>query len=168
MQYRISKYHPLFSKYVDDWAALTDVGDKRYDLTIEEYLNYENLYIQTVIDLLMLDKCEQLRISNFEKTIKWDSILSERYNLDKSVFELYKKDYQGKVYKELYSGKRFFDCSDFSALLKVLLREEAWFVISVDDYKIDVGYDYYIHIDTQKNLLKKSNLLTDGVYLEEL
>ena len=26
MTYRISKYHPLFSKHVDDWTAFTDIA----------------------------------------------------------------------------------------------------------------------------------------------
>ncbi len=44
MKYRISKYHPLFSKYVDDWTSLTDIGDKRYNLTLEIYFQYEDMY----------------------------------------------------------------------------------------------------------------------------
>ncbi len=167
MTYRISKYHPLFSKHVDDWTAFTDIGKEQYNLTIEEYLDIENRYIQAVTELLTLDKHEQLRISNFQKIIKWNSVSSKCYNINKLVFELYKKDYQGKVYRELYDGKRIFNGSDFPELLKILLREEAWFVISVDDYKIDVGYDYYIHIDTSKNLIKNTNMLPDGIYLEE-
>lgn len=167
MTYRISKHHPLFSKHVDDWTSLTDVGKERYNLTIEKYSDVENRYIKAVTELLALDKNEQLRISNFQEIIKWNSVSSKRYNVDKSVFELYTKDYQKRIYRELYSGKRIFSCCKLPELLKILLREEAWFVISVDDYKIDVGYDYYIHISTTKDLMKNIALLPDEIYLEE-
>ena len=167
MTYRISKYHPLFSKHVDDWTALTDVGKEQYNLTIEEYSDVENRYIKAVTDLLELDKSEQLKINNFQKIIKWNSVSAKRYNIDRSVFELYTKDYQEKVYRELYSGKRIFSCCELPELLKILLREEAWFVISVDEDKIDVGYDYYIHISTTKDLIKNIALLPDGIYLEK-
>lgn len=167
MKYRISKYHPLFSKYVDDWTSLTDVGDKRYNLTLEMYFQYENMYIKSVMNLLEINNDSKIKITDFEGLPKWDNLLSKQYGLDESVLALYEKDYTKDIYLDLYNGKRLFDYCKLPSLLKVLLREEAWFVISVDDYKIDVGYDYYIHIDTQKNLIQKSDLLPDGIYLEK-
>lgn len=168
MKYRISKYHPLFSKYVDDWSSLTDIGDKRYNLTLEMYFQYEDMYIKSVMNLLEINNDNKIKITDFESLPKWDNLRSKQYGLDESVLALYKKDYTKDIYVDLYNGKRFFEYCKLPLLLKVLLREEAWFVISVDDYNIDVGYDYYIHIDTQKNLIKKSDLIPDGIYLEKL
>lgn len=167
MKYRISKYHPLFSKYVDDWTSLTDIGDKRYNLTLEIYFQYEDMYIKSVMNLLEINNDNKIKITDFESLPKWDNLQSKQYGLDESVLALYKKDYTKDIYKDLYNGKRFFDYCKLPSLLKVLLREEAWFVISVDDYKIDVGYDYYIHIDTSQDLIKKANLIPDGIYLEK-
>ena len=115
MTYRISKY-------VDDWTALTDVGKDQYNLAIEEYSDVENLYIKAVTDLLALDKSEQLIISIFQKIIKWNSVSSKRYSIDKSVFEMYTKDYQKWIYRELYDGKRIFNYCELADLLKILLH----------------------------------------------
>lgn len=167
MKYRISKYHPLFSKHVDDWTSITDVGDKRYDLTLETYLQYEEMYIKSVLILLGENNDKVVRITDFESIGKWDDSSLKQYELDESVYELYQKDYKKEIYSDLYNGKRIFKYCELPLLIKVLLREEAWFVISVGDYKIDVGYDYYIHINSLENLIEKSKLLPRGIYIEK-
>ena len=64
MIYRISKYNP--ENYSDEWTSITDVGDKRYNLTIDEYLRYENLYIQSLLTTINDDMKSSVRIENFE------------------------------------------------------------------------------------------------------
>ncbi|MDE6780571.1 MAG: hypothetical protein K2J40_03820 [Ruminococcus sp.] len=57
--------------------------------------------------------------------------------------------------------------SDIPELMKILLREEAWFEIVTDRYRIDVGYDYYIHVYTER-ILKKPDNFPEGIFLEKL
>lgn len=166
MRYRISKYHPYFSKHVDDWTSITDVGDERYGLTIGDYRQYEDKYIESVLILIGSDNDNEIKITDFESSPQWDHEKAEKYKLEESVFKLYQKDYKKEVYLELYSGKRVFKYCELPFLLKILLRDEAWFIISVGGYKIDVGFDYYIHIDSPENLTEKAGLLPQGIYLE--
>lgn len=149
MIYRISKYNP---ENHSEWTSITDVGDKRYNLTIDEYLHYEKLHIESLMTIIKNDIKSNVRIENFEKIPKRTGNFA-----DKSVMNIYQKDYESIIYKSLYGGKREFQYSDIPELIKILLREEAWFVIETFRYKIDVGYDYYIHIHTE-GFLKPDNL----------
>lgn len=164
MIYRISKYNP--ENYSDEWTSITDVGDKRYNLTIDEYLRYEKLYIKSLMTIINNDIKSSVWIENFEKITQWTDKKFEKYDIDKSVINIYKKDYQSIIYKSIYDGKREFQYSDIPQLLRILLREEAWFVIITDRYKIDVGYDYYIHIYTER--LLKPNNLPEGIFFERI
>lgn len=157
MIYRISKYNP--ENYSDEWTSITDVGDKRYNLTVDEYLYYEELYIQSLMTVISDYAESVVRIENFEE-------IPERTGnfADKSVMNIYEKDYQSIIYKSLYNGRREFQYSDIPALVRIMLREEAWFIIETFRYKIDVGYDLYIHIHTDGFL--KSDNLPDGIFFE--
>lgn len=156
MIFRISKYNP--EKHSDEWTSITDVGNKRYNLTINEYLRYEDLYIKSLMILISNDVKSNIRIENFEKIPKNFT--------NKSVRDIYDKDYDSMIYKSLYAGKREFEYSDIPALMRIMLREEAWFVIETFRYKIDVGYDLYIHIHTE-GFLKPDNL-PDGIFFERM
>lgn len=164
MIYRLSKYNPEIC-YSAEWTSITDVG-RRYNLAIEEYLYYENLYIKSLITIINNDSKSSVRIENFEKIPQRTEKFFRRYNIDKSVINIYGKDYQSIIYKSLYNGKRDFLYSDILKLMKVLLREEAWFVIVTDRYKINVGHDYYIHIHTE-GFLKPDNL-PEGIFFERI
>ena len=167
MKYRISKYHPLFSKHVDDWTSITDVGKGKYGLTLGEYRQYEDKYIESVL-ILIGDDHEEILISGFESTPVWDRERAEKYGLDESVFGAYQRDQNSEVYTELYNGKRAFGYGQLPQLLKILLRDEAWFVMTVGDYKIDIGFDLYVHIEAPCDLTGKRERLPEGIYLEEV
>lgn len=163
--YRISKYNPEIS-YSDEWTSITDVSKKRYNLTVDEYLHYEELYIQSLMTLIEDDRNSYVHIEKFEKIPQRTESFFRKYSINKSVINIYEKDYQSTVYQSLYDGRREFQYSDIPALVRIMLREEAWFVIVTNRYKIDVGYDYYIHIYTEK-ILQPYNL-TEGIFLEKL
>lgn len=162
MIYRISKYNP--ENYSDEWTSITDVGDKRYNLTVDKYFCYEELYIQSLMMLIEDDRNSSIHIEKFEKHFQWT--YKDKHNIDESVFNVYRKDYQSDIYQSLYSGRREFQYSDIPALVRIMLREEAWFEIVTCRYKIDVGYDYYIHIHTE-GFLKPDNL-PEGIFLERI
>lgn len=159
MIYRISKYNP--EKYSDEWTSITDVGDKHYNLTIDEYLHYENLYVQSLMMVIGDDVKSIVRIENFEEIPQRTGSFA-----DKSVMDIYKKDYQSIIYKSLYDGRRKFEYSDIPTLVRIMLREEAWFVVITDRYRIDVGYDFYVHIHTEGFL--KPDSLPEGIFFERM
>lgn len=164
--YRLSKYNPEV-RYHSEWSSVTDVGDKRYNLTIEEYLRYEQLYIQSLLILTENDSKSNVRIENFEMIPQWTKNKALKYGIGKAVMELYKNDYKSTVYKMLYGDRREFQYSDIPALMKILLREEAWFEIVTERYRIDVGYDYYIHVYTER-ILKKPDNFSEEIFMEKL
>lgn len=104
-----------------------------------------------------------LIISDFEKCPEFFEIMDIS---DPSLKEIFFSDYKSNTYKSLYSGVNRFKGTDFSSLLRILLRHEAWFVISVNDFKIDVGYEYYLHIYTDRNLFDKKWTMPNEVRLE--
>ncbi len=165
--YRISKYNPeIDCSY--EWTSITDVGDKRYNLTVDEYLHYEKLYIQSLMMLIEDNRNNNVCIEKFERIPQRTESFFRKYSIDKSVINIYEKDYQSIVYQSLYDGRREFQYSDIPALVRIMLREEAWFVIVTDYYKIDVGYDFYIHIYTEKLLNLKSYNFPEGIFPEKL
>ncbi|MDE6780628.1 MAG: hypothetical protein K2J40_04115, partial [Ruminococcus sp.] len=103
--YRISKYNPEIN-YSDEWSALTDVGDTRYNLTVDEYFRYEELYIQSMLIMTDNDNKSSVRIEMFEKHFKWTDKKFQKYDIDQSVINVYKKDYQNVIYQSLYDGRR--------------------------------------------------------------
>lgn len=164
--YRLSKYNPEIC-YSDEWTSITDIGDKRYNLTVDEYLYYEKLYIKSLLMLVEDDSKSNVRIEGFEKSLQWTDSKCRKYGMDKAVMELYRNDYKSTVYKTLYGGRRKFLYSDIPALMKVLLREEAWFEIVTERYRIDVGYDYYIHVYSER-ILKKPDNFPEEIFMEKL
>ncbi len=147
MKYRIFKYDPqnsvnhvIFSK---EWTSLYDVG-KVKGFTLQEYLYYELLYIKTIYVLVEVKSGYFLNIEGFEPI---SQLLNQ--NIHSDVKDLISTDYKCKTYGSLYTGKRLFDISELNQLLKIMLREEAWFKISFGKNKIYSGYDYYLHVDSE-------------------
>ncbi|MDE6593663.1 MAG: hypothetical protein K2K57_11460 [Oscillospiraceae bacterium] len=160
MRYRLTKY---INPKGYEWDEFLDIGKKEYFVTAEQYFYIENLYIQTASTLIDLKETERLKITDFEECPKVFEIMDISNPVLK---ETYCCDYAGDIYNFLYSGKRNFTGADFSDLLKILLRHEAWFRISVNDYIIDVGYEYYLHIYTSKNLFVKQVVIPKEISLE--
>ena len=86
IMYRISKYNP--ENYSDEWTSITDVGDKHYNLTIDEYLRYEELYIKILMTIINDDIKSNVRIENFEKIPQRTEKFFRKYSIDNSVISI--------------------------------------------------------------------------------
>lgn len=152
--YSISKYRPQYydsqSCYTrDEWAAISDIGKSFEDglLTESEYLETENHYIDTAIELARQSGCTYLTVDYLEgKTkdiVQWSERCSLRYNLSNSA-------------KRIRQGLRIpvSDCADY---LRLCLREccYAIFTNHSHNFNIQFGYDYYMFIHT---ILPKSQV----------
>lgn len=164
MKYRIFKYNPqnsinhvVFSK---EWTSLYDVG-KVEGFTLQEYLYFELLYIKTIAVLVEVKSDYFLNIESFEPI---PQLLNQ--NIHSEVKDLISKDYKCKTYSSLYMGNRLFDISELNQLLKIMLREEAWFKISFGKYKIYSGYDYYLHVDSEYPLVFNQKEIPSGIYVD--
>lgn len=160
MRYRLTKY---IDPKGYEWDEFIDIGSEKYPVTAEEYFYMEKLYIQTASALIGLRERDRLKITDFEECPKIFEITDIS---DPVLRETYCCDYAGEIYNFLYSGKRDFTGAEFSDLLKILLRHEAWFRISVNDYVIDVGYEYYLHIYTNEDMFAKQVEIPKEIGLE--
>ena len=67
----IYKYDKSNPNYVDDWTAISDIGDSFYGkvLTLEDYLEVENRYVQTIEKILQLFNVSNLEVRELEKAL---------------------------------------------------------------------------------------------------
>lgn len=145
--YRLHKYKKNTDK--NEWTSFTDIGKPEYSLSFEQYLNFENMYIQVISNLININDNDSLIITNFESI---PMLAYEVDNLSPIVKKTYIEDYNSEIYKKLYNHIKLFTGSEFNFLMRILLRDEAWYRIIVNSYMIDVGFDYYVHIYTDKEL----------------
>lgn len=163
MIYRISHY---LSDDKHQWASIYDIDNSNYDLTLKTYLHWEKIHIDCIMDFVNMLSDKVFIIKNFESFNPIDK------NNDKSKRQPYKMiiaDYGSPIYQSLYSGQSKYKKEDIVQLIKILLREEAWFVIESDNMSIDVGFDYYIHIDTPQNITDEFRkfYLMKGILIED-
>lgn len=166
--YSISKYRPQFydqqSCYTrNEWISISDIG-KSFDdgvLTVNEYLETEQHYIDTAIELACLSGCSYLRIDYLEgKTkdiVQWAEKYSERYSLNFNLSKPAKKIRQGL--KIPVSA-----CADY---LRLCLRECCFAIFSnhLHNFHIQFLYDYYmiIHTGLPKSQIEKV-VATNNLY----
>lgn len=163
MLYRISHY---LSNDKNQWTSIYDIDNSKYNLNLETYLKWEKIHIDCIMSFVNMLSDENFIIKKFEKFNPLEK------NNDKNERQPYKMiidDYYSPIYQSLYSGQSQFEKKDIIPLIKILLREEAWFVIESENMSIDVGFDYYIHIDTPQNISDefKNFYLMKGILIEE-
>ncbi len=145
--YSISKYRPQFYDaegcYIhNEWTSISDIGKSFADgiLTADEYIEAENRYIDTAIDLAKLAGCSYLIVSYMEGDSK-DIVNSVKgHKLNHGLIERAKTIRQG-----LRISLK--DCPDY---LRLCLRECCWAVFSnkTHNFLVKFGYDYYMHVHT--------------------
>lgn len=164
MRYRIFKYDPQNSVnhviYSEEWTSLYDVG-KIECFTLQEYLYYELLYIKTIAVLIKVKPDYFLNIEGFEPI---PQLLNQ--DIHSEVKDLISKDYKCETYISLYTGNRLFDISELNQLLKIMLREEAWFKITFEEYTIYSGYDYYLHVDSECPLVFNQKEIPSEIHVD--
>ncbi len=163
MIYRISHY---LSNDKHQWTSIYDIDNSNYNLTLKTYLHWEKIHIDCIMDFVNMLSDEIFIIKYFEPFNPIDK------NNDKSKKQPYKMiiaDYCSPIYQSLYLGQSKYKKKDIIQLIKILLREEAWFVIESDNMSIDVGFDYYIHIDTPQNITDEFRkfYLMKGILIED-
>ena len=148
MNYSITKYNP---KYRDDngcynkeeWTSISDIG-KEYDgkvFTLGEYIDVENVYIHSILQILEYFKLDSLFVMELEKYSKVLNISETNkknslYTPD--IFEVFNKVEEGS---EL-------DNKMIENIIKLILRENLWCGLYSRKihFIIKFGYDYYMNV----------------------
>lgn len=147
--YSISKYRPQFYNakgwYThNEWTSISDIG-KSFDdgvLTTNEYLETEQHYIDTAIELARQSGCSYLTIDYLEGRTEdiIQNVENERYSLDCNLL---------KSAQTIRKGLQIpiSACADY---LRLCLREccYAIFTNHLHSFHIKFGYDYYMYIHT--------------------
>lgn len=151
--WRISKYNPRYrdecGRYLkDEWTSYHDIG-KVYEgkiLTIAEYKEMEERYIETIIDIIERTGAQALQIKNVEKYRSMEEILNGRKIVEKEWVE-------GDYLKEI---------------LRQCLRENMWCSLENDMISVQVGYDYYVHVYTLLEFQEMAKLVQKrGLFIEK-
>ncbi|MBJ6746389.1 hypothetical protein JEQ21_07980 [Streptococcus sp. 121] len=153
----IHKYDKSNLNYIEDWTAISDIGDTFYGkvLTLEEYLRVENRYIQTINKILQLFNIDSLEVRELEKRSSIQSQKKEnRLNYDQ--YQLFHQIDNGL----LLTGKEIFEVARFN------LREVLWCRLYSPRLQIHFGYDYYMYVQSMeeekleqcKEIIRENNL----------
>lgn len=146
--YSISKYRPQFynsqSVYTrNEWTSISDIG-KSFDdgvLTTNEYLETEQHYIDTAMELALQSGCTYLTVDYLEGKTKDIVQWAEKHSPDFNLLRPANKIRQGLKISVS-------DCADY---LRLCLRECCYAEFSnyTHNFHIQFGYEYYMCIHTE-------------------
>lgn len=129
-QYRITKYDPqnrVDGKYIkDEWTSYSDIGQpfSGMVLTMEDYLETEQGYIQCVMDLLAICDIGKLSIEALEL--------------------------HDKLAKKRWKHNRALDWFEISDFMRDCLRRRCWARLTADRFFVHFGHEYYMYVGCEK------------------
>lgn len=135
----------------DEWGCMGDVG-RVYDehlLTLDEYLDVEQKYIDAVIRVMELTNCRYLTVS-----FLGDTVVSTKNSIRKMLSEENRFLQYDKVlydsFMNLIEGKRIFK-ANIPYVVSLNLREYTYTALTnfQKGLEIHFGYDYYIYFNTK-------------------
>lgn len=136
---RVTKYNPLFrdangNYLVEEWSSFGDVGNdfNGINFTIEEYLQIEQKYIDSIIVILNASDCSGVVIRNIEK--------HSSEGLLNNLLVMY----------ETLNEEKLIDLINLPDLIKLILRENIWCELyCYANYNIVIrfGYDFYMYVN---------------------
>ena len=151
-QYDITKYKDRHDKkkYKNDksWTAISDIGEVYECIKVTEdiYMQTENAYVDSIIEILHYMKIEYLNITYIE--LRWGNS-HERTERISNLF--YKHLYTERMlnfYKTI-DNKTIINLTELSDLIRLQLREDIFASISVPyRFKLFIGYDYLMGVHT--------------------
>lgn len=144
----ITKYNPvyrdedgLYTK--DEWIGFFQVGEviNGEMLTLEDYLQVEEKYIQSAIAFFRFHGCKEIVLNDIEKNEPFQSGLPHSGELQ-------------LVYNSLKNGMPV-SVEDLGIIIKLILRDYIWaelFSPESDLVAVRFGYDFYMYVNSDKDL----------------
>ncbi|NYS33268.1 hypothetical protein HZZ02_05670 [Streptococcus danieliae] len=135
----IYKYDKSNSNYVEDWTAISDIGGSFYGkiLTLEDYLDVENHYVQTIEKILQLFKIDSLEVRQLDKSF------SVQFQKRKSLLN----PKQCQLSQQLDNGL-LLSGETISEVIRFNLREAVWCRLYSPNLQVHFGYDYYMYVQS--------------------
>lgn len=153
----------------NQWICMKDVGQVigGHLVTLDEYLDVEQKYVDSVIKIMELTDCKYLTVSYMEDTIQTtkESILEM---LDrKNPFLQYDKLLYNS-YMKLYEGRRF-DVIGIPDIIRLNLRGYTYTALTnlQKGLEIHFGFDYYMYFNTKFPIdILREEIRKIGLYLD--
>jgi hypothetical protein len=164
-QWRITKYNPDFRNdkgyytLTGEWTCPSEIGKiiNGKEFTLNEYLQVETAYVNTVINFLEESGFNSLRILQLSKRD-----ISE---VDKASV-LFDNEFDELVLKE----DLFVNKNEIRLICKMVLRNFLDCQLYLKDkFFVHFGWDYYMYIGSFKNCISAINLAqSNGLFVEKI
>jgi len=158
--WRITKYDPqnrdengLYKK--DEWISIGGIGKKfeGVELTYEEYIRYENAYVDAVIRVMRENNVESLRIKPLQKN-------------SYVTYDDFPEPETKNFYKSLKTNTMI-PMNDIAKVVRFALRKEIWCKLASDKMFVHFGYDYYMFIGSENRSDEMINaIINNGLFVE--
>lgn len=155
-QLRISKYNPEMRDdkgnyfHFGEWTSLSDI--EKGIMTIDHYIKSESNYVNSIIHIMEIAQIEHVYITDIEI-----------YSPNTPV---YIADENLQLISSLHEGKKIFR-DDVNWIVRCVLRELMWCkLIDNNKFYIHFGYDYYVYVGGDFNLVDHDSL-QEGVFYEK-
>ncbi|ONF63623.1 hypothetical protein [Amycolatopsis keratiniphila] len=158
-QWRITKYDPALrsdsGRFTGNtWTSVWDIG-KSFDgkLTVEEYLRVESAYAKSAASFSVESSAFQVTIADFE--------VSTSNQAELTALGLPEIPWQPPEEGSIIPVNRIQD------LVRIALREIAWFKIQTHSFFIHFGHDFYMYIgsdtacDSSRDLARLHGLFVE-------
>ncbi len=153
-QWRITKYNPAYRNaeghYLrDEWTSASEIGKSFHGeiLTLDDYLQVERAYVDTVMKFLEVYRIESVRLIHLETY--------GLCNVDKTS-PLYAPSFD----KIPLAEDMLVTIDQIPIVCKMALREYIYCQLIAEDFFVQFGYDYYMFIganDIQQEALQFAN-----------
>lgn len=139
-QWRITKYNPAYRNaeghYLrDEWTSASDIGKPFLEeiLTLDDYLQVEKAYVDTVMKFLEVYQIESIRLIHLE------------------TYGLYDVDKSSPLYDATFdtiplAEDMLVTIAQIPIVCKMALREFIHCQLITEDFFAQFGYDYYMYI----------------------
>jgi len=161
--YRVTKYNPANRNelghylFQDEWTCYSQVGIKSDDklLTIDEYLEVESKYVNSIVLFMQCNQIETLRVmGGLEKS--WDP--AQDYNSNKEMIDLFNKVKDGDS----------LNIDQVKNLSRLALRKYIWCKLENDRMFVHFSSDYYMYIGSQRECEKTiEQIQKSGLFVED-
>jgi len=162
-EWRVTKYNPqlrdsLGRYQVNEWSGASDIGETfdGKELTIDEYLHMEDLYIQSVNWFLRESDVQSLQIMGLESQKEYGPAV-KRYKLGDLLTE-----------NSRHADQMWVGGTDLENVCRLNLRSLIWCKLELsNEFFVHFGYDYYMYIGSKcpcQEAIQKTQEV--GLYVE--
>ncbi|QKS72318.1 hypothetical protein FLK61_37430 [Paenalkalicoccus suaedae] len=166
--WRITKYDPGYRSYNgnylrEEWTSISDIchvfEGSLTPITIHDYLQVENSYVDAVVRVMDCLKIETLEVRGLEK---WEEALEiSQFNeiYSQKMRELYSHTSEGISLNKV----------EISLLCRLILREHIWCRLHANDSMfVHFGHDYYMFIGSEKKCADTLQKIREsGLFVED-